>query len=101
MDIKQSPIIAKKTRNKNSSRNKQLINYEQIEGTPFTIITNNETKTHFIVIGNNRVSEETNNKEKLKELIHRRDYGLIFNMIAIITQKIFEDQIKKQTGTNN
>lgn len=85
---------AKKKNNLNSS--KQLIKYDQIKNTPFTIVS--KDNIHFIAIGNNRVSEETNKKEDLINKINERDYHLLGGMIACITEKIIELQQLKQTG---
>lgn len=94
-DVKQSHTGQKKT-HKKKSLNKKLIKYEQIENTPFTIVS--REGIHFLAIGNNRVSEETNDKEKLKELVEKRDYHVLGAMITVITQSLIEIQQNKQTG---
>lgn len=97
MEQKQLSTSVKKRDKQNSgNKNKKLIKYEQIEGTIFTIIS--RENIHFISIGNNRVSEETNDKEALKKKVQEKDWGLILNMVSIVTAKIIEEQQKKQTG---
>lgn len=105
-ELKQSPIGANGRNNSNygmnntdkneSPNNNELITYEQIEGTPFTIISKNNK--HFLAVGNHRVSEETNIKEELIKMVDVRDYSLLTQLIGIIGEHIVAKQLENQTG---
>lgn len=92
----QSHTFVKGVNNFDYSKNTQDI--EEVEGTPFKIITNNEKQTYFIAIGNNRVSEETNDKEALIEEIKNNDWMLAFRMTAVVAEQVMLKLQEKQTG---
>lgn len=57
--------------------------YEPLEGTPFTIIGDEEG--YFAVMGKHRITERTKSKEKLVEDLKVPNWNRITQMIYIIT----------------
>nr|WAE43705.1 MAG: hypothetical protein [Microviridae sp.] len=76
----------------NTSEGKELITTEQIKNTPFAIKHLTETNEYFLVLGNERVSEIYNNKEKVIEKYNSADWVLITNITAVITKTILTTQ---------
>lgn len=76
-----------KTLKEKLETNSELLEYETIENTIFTIITNPETQTHIMAIGNNLVSEETNSKEELIDKIKKKDWMLLYNTMYFIAKQ--------------
>lgn len=77
---------------KTESKNQSLIEYTQIAGTPFTIVTNTEKGTSFVAMGNNRLSEEISWQE-CKDLIDFRSWEIIFQMAACLCSKIIDEKL--------
>lgn len=81
----------------NSSSNYELIEREEIENSPFTIITITDQKICFIAMGMHKLSVdyEIKRKEELKEIIEKRQWMLIFDMINSIYDT--REEMKKLT----
>lgn len=110
----QSPIYALNKEDK--SQYGEIIDVEQIEGTPFNIITldkNSDEKEarmeSFIAIGNRRITE-LNTYVKCIELIQQKQWGLICSLITLITEatvkeiekeRDIDSLVKKNTSTHN
>jgi len=65
-----------------------LIEYEQVENTPFTIVT--QEGKHFGTLGNHRITEITENKEKLKEELNTFSWDRITQVIWAVVEKLTE-----------
>lgn len=76
--------------NKENSVNYSVINREQVENSPFWIITI-EDKKHFIALGNTRCTEPTENKEELIQMIEEKDWNLLFQVIVVINKMIAKE----------
>lgn len=104
------------TSNKNSSNEettnnvKQLLEREEVKGTPFVKINNHETNKSMIVLGNYRISDEmeqgTEYEEDYMERLQSVDWNMMISIIGIITeQQLKIAELKKTVGdaelTNN
>lgn len=79
------------TDNKNYSS--ELIKREQIGETPFTAIKT-EQGGWFVTIGKYRVSEEYKTKAEVVKLVEKKDWGLIMNVITVVTETLAELKTK-------
>lgn len=76
--------------------------YEQIDKTPFTIVTDEEKKVCFGVLGNYRVTdqEKQGNEPKIREKLKKVNWENIVQVISIITEltikKLNENGIQRQ-----
>lgn len=71
-------------------KDKETRKIENVDGTPFAIVTENDECT--IVMGNNIMLKQTfKNKEEAICHIQRKPYDLLIPMIGIIAQMVFED----------
>lgn len=76
--------------------------YKQIEKTPFTIVTDEEKKICFGVLGNYRVTdkEEQGNEPKIQEKLKKVNWENIVQVISIITEltikKMKENEVQRQ-----
>lgn len=83
MDISQLQTnVNGKGRQNSGKKNKELVKREQIEGTPFEIITTN--KKHFIGMGSYRMTSEVENKEELIKMIQDKEWSLIIQTISAV-----------------
>lgn len=76
---------------KDGSNKASLITREELEGTPFTVITNKELakEDSFLVLGNVRVTEIKSKRELLK-MVKDRDWLLISSTIMAIANLLTE-----------
>lgn len=84
----------KQTPGKNTSQN-NLIERKQIEGTPFTMIKqvmDNDKTKYFLVMGDHRLTEPTYNEEETLQKLLTEQWLITTNVIAIITDKMLEQQ---------
>lgn len=75
-------------------KGKELIKRENIENTPFTIIT--IEKEHFATMGKYRITEPTKNKEELIKEIQTITWNRLIQVISIMME-----QDKKLITTKN
>lgn len=69
----------------------KLIIREKIEGTPFQLI-NQDDKGWFISLGRYRMTEiGTNTKEELTAMVANKDWTLILDTIAVLTERHVKD----------
>lgn len=74
----------------------KLIDVENIEGTPWTLVTINQEGDNeecFLAIGNARLTEKGTHEEMMKK-IYERDWNLMFQMVAYLADRISSDDIK-------
>lgn len=83
-----------------------LIDYEQLEGTPFLIVSmeqeNSNKKEHFGAIGKVRITEMYETKEKAIEETVEITWDRIVQVMTVIIEE--KDRIKKildERGSNN
>lgn len=74
-----------------------LIKYESVNDTPFTLVTKENKKT-IITIGNQQCSPlEFDSKEEAKKYINKKTWMLITTTAMILAEKIIEQkQIKEE-----
>lgn len=86
-DVLRSQTSAQEENNSHSGE--ELIEREDIEGTPFKLIT--QQGTVFIGLGKYRMTEPlertAENKEKLRQQVMNKDWRLIMDTIAVLTLK--------------
>lgn len=88
-ELEQSHTTVNENDNSNSSKNTEMIQREEVENSPFQIITI-EGK-HFLTLGNYRVTEETTDKEILREMVKQRDWRLLASYTTIIAEKVINE----------
>lgn len=92
----------------NVENNPNLSSFEPIENTPFTLIkkatdhdplTDDQDYIYFLTMGDYRITEPTDTKEKTMEKLEKEKWMIIFSIIAVIVEKMSNMQIKdlKQT----
>lgn len=86
MGLSSTKSSAKSTDKKNSSKNKELIKREDVDGTPFTIVKTEGQ--YFIAIGLSRITEKTENKKDLLKLIEEKDWTLLMNAVVAVSQHV-------------
>ena len=71
-----------------SKEEKTQINYEQIDGTPFTLVEVEE-KGYTLLIGNSQVMEWTETKEEALKMteIENLNWQTLTSMIAVLVEK--------------
>lgn len=74
------------------SENNKLIDIQEIQGTPFKLVKTGDT--YFIAIGNNIVTERTDNPKELLEKIENKDWELLLNTVIAISLET-QKEIKK------
>lgn len=74
----------------NTNNKDYLIKHEQIEETPFTITT--VEGVHFGLIGNARITEGYDDKEKLREEIQKITWNRLTQVIWILAEKLIENK---------
>lgn len=77
----------------NSNSSEELIEREQLEGTPFEVI-GNHTQGYFISIGKFRITEIKKTRKELIEHLEKEKWTIICNMIA--TMIAIDAELKKQ-----
>lgn len=80
---------AKKTDKENSSS--KLIEREEVENSPFTIVSE-EGKGHYVIMGDYRLTEATENKEELIKDINEKNWNFLTTVIGTLIDAI--DRIK-------
>lgn len=88
----QSGTSAKKTNNSNSG-NTELVNTQEIEGTPFKLIKR-EKEGYFLVMGEYRITQETDDKEKLIKLAKSLDWNFMVNVLSTMME--IRDKVKAE-----
>jgi len=83
-----------------SQNNTELIEREKIEGTPFTLIKQEEK--WFITMGDHRITEPTKHKNEQYNKLEKEKWLIITNVIIIILEKMNEGAIlaKAYNGVN-
>jgi hypothetical protein len=76
----------------------QLIEREEINGTPFHLITQ-EGKS-FIAFGDHMISEPTDNKTETVEKLDNELSTLLFRMTCVVVNRILENDGYKEMLTN-
>lgn len=80
----------------------KLIEHVEIEGTPFTI-TGSEEKGWFLRMGNYKLTEMMDDKEKIKEHIDKNGWLLTVDVIAVIldAEEKMRNRSKSMNGDDN
>lgn len=81
----------------NAENNHNLNSFEPIENTPFTLIKKEEN--YFLTMGDYRITEPTDTKEKTMEKLEKEKWMIIFSIIAVIVEKMSTMQIKELKQT--
>lgn len=82
-----------------NSKNYKVLERENIENTPFTLVTVEGNK-HFLAIGDRRITENAEKKEMLLEMTEGVNWNFITNIMAIMLEK-FDDFKKLENKINN
>lgn len=101
-NVKQSTTATDLLRQSTSSSNADdnhkhgstLIEYEKIEGTPFTMI--NQDEKWFIVMGDNRITEPTKTREEQFRKLKEDHWLITLTVAAIAIEKILEQKKQNQ-----
>lgn len=70
----------------NHNNNSTLIDYKEIEGTPFTMVRKEDK--YFLIMGDYRMTEPTNTEEETMEKIEKEKWLLIFHIAATVIEKM-------------
>lgn len=70
------------------NKNYPLVEMEKIEGTPFTLI--HQEQKWFIVMGDHRVTEPTETKQQCLEKLEKEKWLLTMHIAIIAVQKTLE-----------
>lgn len=89
LELLHTQTNASETNENKEQSGKQLIRIDKVPGTPFTVINNDETRTAFIAIGDQKVSEEMGEDEAYTK-IEERDWELISNAIIVFAKNVYE-----------
>jgi len=73
----------------NKQYGKEIITYQEIKDTPFTIVTHIDHGS-WLAIGNSRVSEIVEDKEDLYTYMEQKSWGLLGAVIATVVDKIID-----------
>lgn len=75
--------------NETPKENSSLIETEEITGTPFHIVTDKqqEQPIYFLVMGDYRLTEPTESREKTLERLFEDHWKIIVTVIAIVVEK--------------
>jgi len=76
------------------SKNKELIKRVDVKNSPFTIITVN--KKHFGVMGQYRITEESNSIKKIKDDLEKITWDRIIQVMMILNEKLDQEKLKKK-----
>ena len=74
-------------------KNKELISKEDVKDTPFTIISMNDENVHFAVLGEYRITEKYDNKEKVKKEVQKVNWNRIIQVQMILIEKMKEKEL--------
>lgn len=74
----------------NTDYSHKIIEREHVDNTPFIIITTESGA--FIALGENRISDLEEDKQKLIDSINKIDWKILINTILVIIEK--QEQIK-------
>lgn len=69
----------------NINSNYELFSNTIVENTPFNIITDNEDKLHFGVMGKHRITEKSENYEQIEKELKEITWDKIIQVIGIMT----------------
>lgn len=89
------------TRENSLNEKSQIIEREQLKGTPFWIIKTEQG--WFLVMGENRLSEVMPTKERVKGWLLNNQWQVIMQIIVIVTNKIKQEEVNnhiKKTHRN-
>lgn len=78
----------------NPNKESTLIDYEKIEGTPFTLVHMKEQKQWFLVMGDHRLTEPTNTRNESLEKLETEKWMIQMIMTSIVVHKINEENQK-------
>lgn len=96
-----SQTSAQKTEN-NSQSGEELITREQIEGTPFQLITTNGFT--FLALGRYRMTQEVSaneeNKTELRKKVENKDWNLVLDTIIVLIDSTVETMTEKASRAN-
>lgn len=90
-DSSSTPANAEETRKPN-------LNYEKVDGTPFTLVKDNEM--YYLAMGNYKVTEPTKHKEDTLKKIEDEKWLLIMHIAIIVQEKTKELERLQQKTTN-
>ena len=92
-NLQQQATEASSNHGENTSQNEQLVTHEKLEGTPFTIVK--QENKWLLVIGNTRMIEDKNSREEILETLDQEHWTITMRVTIMIAQKIFEEELGK------
>lgn len=69
-----------------NEKNVQDIEQKEIEGTPFTMVTETSTGNKFLTIGQYRVTEQTKNEKELLGLTKGIKWNFLTNVVSVVVE---------------
>lgn len=92
------------TKSKKTDKQDSLIEYKEVENTPFTIVKKveeNDEINYFVLFGKYRISEALKTEEEATEQATTIDWWKIMSVAHAIAEQIIEqNEIKKLTKNN-
>ena len=90
----------------NKDSGKEMIERYPIPESPFTVITINEKKNHFGVMGEYRVTEEKNTRAEVVEELEKITWNRIIQVMIILNEirtkdKSFDKKVKEKLTNKN
>jgi len=101
MNTKQADVLntQNNTDDNHNKKSDSLIERKQIEGTPFTMIK--QENRYFLVMGDHRLTEPNPSEEETLNLLEKEYWRLLITIIAIVIEKIKEkdkiEELKKNS----
>lgn len=86
-----------------SSQSGELIEREQVDNTPFTLVTTDGGKSWFLALGRYRMTDLKTGieaKVQLKELVRGKDWKLVLDTIVALTETAVEAMLIKPEKAN-
>jgi len=90
----QSKMSKTKIENMEVQTGEELIQRKDVKDTPFTIISKTDTNEHFAVIGEYRITEVYDSKNKVEKEVKKITWNRIVQVMMILNEKFKEDATK-------
>lgn len=92
------------TKSKKTNKQDYLIEYEQIENTPFTVVKReeeNDETNYYVMFGKYRISEAIKNQEEARANARELDWWKIMSVAHAIAEQIIDQkELEKHQGKN-
>lgn len=91
---KQEEILNDQVGNLTEGKGEQLLYHQEIEGTPFVVIGQEEK--YFVALGHYRISEVYNNPEDAEHQVHAMEWEFLMNVITVLVTEIVKEKLAEK-----